>query len=689
MITDAATVRLLELEVTQRETKIGMTSRILANQAATAFLATGLPAVSLKTLYSDFVVRELSPFYNNGEPLVLKDEETTKIAGPADENALKRRREEDGGATLDDDEAKTNLGAQIAEAFGPLVSAEDLSLLVSGVAASEPKIFLRSVTEKEKRTLIHQAVKKVLGTTHVSGTVDGCVAVSQATKEERREQSRRSRGPRPRKFLHFTLYKENLDSTQVFRSMAAHLRVTTRQFQFCGTKDKRAVTLQRVAIRDLDATRLAVLNRRSFGFGTVRVSSFTEEDSGLKLGDALGNHFRIVLRPHPAVPCDWSDEQVRAIEGVLSTLGAINYFGTQRFGTTEILTSDVGLRLLRSDFRGAVEMIFASRACIAPCMKDVVPVVAEGRFSDASAMVPHFCFQERDILRHLVSNPADYNGAFRTVPRTLAMLYIHAVQSLIWNRMASRRLASTERAAPEVGDLVLEAVYQKRLEMKDATKPLSVWSFLKAVDEESGARDNALPPTRVFSADDDLALFALSDVLLPVPGPGRDLQFPQCAACTKEDYFAEATELGICDALLNPEATSPLIKILHYHGGYRPLCVRPERVRLSRVTVPSWRAPVVRTDLEELQEKLGQTVSRPAAGQAEANPVPVQAIVVELSLPPGCYATSVLREICSTVSENFHQPATAGAAAEEAEAEEDSGEETGNVEPGADEEPNN
>lgn len=50
---------------------------------------------------------------------------------------------------------------------------------------------------------------------------------------------------------------------------------------------------------------------------------------------------------------------------------------------------------------------------------------------NALARTPHYCLQERDVLKYLIDQPNDLQGAFRVLPRTLAMLYFHAVQSLI------------------------------------------------------------------------------------------------------------------------------------------------------------------------------------------------------------------------------------------------------------------
>lgn len=108
----------------------------------------------------------------------------------------------------------------------------------------------------------------------------------------------------------------------------------------------------------------------------------------------MGNHFTIVLRCLPAVittttattntttnnNCSTyannesnfrnkpSLAQLKRTEAFLASNGVINYYGPQRFGTTSILTSDIGMALLQGKYHQALTLMFASRACIVPAM---------------------------------------------------------------------------------------------------------------------------------------------------------------------------------------------------------------------------------------------------------------------------------------------------------------------------------
>ena len=94
-------------------------------------------------------------------------------------------------------------------------------------------------------------------------------------------------------YVHFTLYKENKDTMEVLYFLASKLKVPIRTFQFAGTKDRRGVTVQRVAIYRVHADQIMRLNKFARGW---RVGDFTYEKHGLGLGDLGGNEFLLTLR---------------------------------------------------------------------------------------------------------------------------------------------------------------------------------------------------------------------------------------------------------------------------------------------------------------------------------------------------------------------------------------------------------
>eukprot|EP00940_MAST-03C_sp_MAST-3C-sp2_P002620 g2620.t1 len=95
-------------------------------------------------------------------------------------------------------------------------------------------------------------------------------------------------------YLHFTMYKQNVDTIRAIDSICRMLRVGTKVFSYAGTKDKRAVTVQRVSAYHVTKERLAHINNMS-NF-PIRVGAFEYAANQLRLGDHGGNRFNIILR---------------------------------------------------------------------------------------------------------------------------------------------------------------------------------------------------------------------------------------------------------------------------------------------------------------------------------------------------------------------------------------------------------
>ena len=155
------------------------------------------------------------------------------------------------------------------------------------------------------------------------------------------------------KYLAFTLYKENRDTIDAIGQIARSLRMNSNVFTVAGTKDRRAVTTQRVTAFRLPAVRLCNLMCKAPFQDSILVGDVSYVAEPLRLWQHGGNRFTIVLRD---IDCAEAavEEAVRAID----EFGFVNYFGLQRFGNNaDAPTHHVGARLLRGDFKGAVDMI--------------------------------------------------------------------------------------------------------------------------------------------------------------------------------------------------------------------------------------------------------------------------------------------------------------------------------------------
>ena len=167
-----------------------------------------------------------------------------------------------------------------------------------------------------------------------------CYKKSRANNTNRRQSYQNKRNI-PKKFCHFVLYKQNKDTMDCINLLAKKMRINAREFSYAGTKDRRATTIQRVAVRNTLSSRLHQLNKC---LRNIVLGNFEYRDTPLQLGDLSGNEFTLVIRDISGVADAESDVNVAC--GSLKEHGFINYFGLQRFGTGGSPTHEIGMCVL-------------------------------------------------------------------------------------------------------------------------------------------------------------------------------------------------------------------------------------------------------------------------------------------------------------------------------------------------------
>ncbi|KAI3875171.1 hypothetical protein MKX03_032975, partial [Papaver bracteatum] len=282
----------------------------------------------LKQRFADFIVNEVD---TDGNVVRL-----TSLDAPSESVEEKKEKEEEKETET---ETETTYTSEI-ESFRLLAGDTDADLLkdfidrirTSGGGKDEiSPIVLSPDYDKIHRTAIHNYFKANLKFL-VTDTVDGpdsaskCIRVRQhsgGSDNGRGSRKRKERGGKPfdsrgtddwpetlGKFLRFNLFKENKDTQEALGVIGKMLGVQQRAFGFAGTKDKRAITTQRVTVFKQPVKKLAGLNAMS------------RKDS---LGQLQGNRFTITLR---GVTAD-SEDTIKAAADSLGRSGFINYFGLQ------------------------------------------------------------------------------------------------------------------------------------------------------------------------------------------------------------------------------------------------------------------------------------------------------------------------------------------------------------------------
>ncbi len=306
------------------------------------------------------------------------------------------------------------------------------------------------------------------------------------------------------RYLVLEVEKRNWDTHHLIREMARMLRISQKRFGFAGTKDKRAVTRQRISIMNLDESEL---QRISLPGLKMKVLGRTNRSVGL--GDLLGNRFRIKIVdlscPDPQSRLAGITEEIRGQKGVP------NYFGVQRFGESRPVTHRVGEALVRGKME---EAVFIYLALPFPGELERTRAARQRLWEsreihEALKSYPAHLHYELAMLNYLVEHPGDYARSFGVLAVNLRRLFVHAYQSYLFNRVLSRRLESAlplDRAVE--GDVVCFA----RGDLPDASRLLAVTSEnLEAVNRLAGRR-RAFVTLPLIGFETTLSAGAQSDI---------------------------------------------------------------------------------------------------------------------------------------------------------------------------------
>ncbi|KAF8420171.1 tRNA pseudouridine synthase D-domain-containing protein, partial [Terfezia claveryi] len=347
----------------------------------------------LKQRYTDFLVNEITP---EGEVVHLKSLDVPRRDGK--EKGRQENAEMNGGEAkaekVEEALEKNGSESEVSELVpvlkpstettveaipAPSISLEDHAELFAligkealtsllalyatlpgtpGPQTKHPPILTPKIDSKDSRTSLHRAMRRIFSGKFDTTTLEG------AGNEG-----------------------ENRDTMDVVNMLGRILnlprQLQQKTFAFAGTKDKRAVTAQRVSGFKINLERLAGANWPSTGVGGrggrggsrvgrgggggfggaatfglprgCKVGDFEWKTTGLELGDLKGNEFLITLRdvtPTNTTAGEWAsltieehESRLREIVGSamdgLEKNGFINYYGLQRFGTFARGTHDV------------------------------------------------------------------------------------------------------------------------------------------------------------------------------------------------------------------------------------------------------------------------------------------------------------------------------------------------------------
>ena len=637
-----------EMEYTLKEEDVGITEYLAAELE-------GFEAI-IKHRFSDFNVNEIDRAGNVTRLKSMKLPEEKPVAANADVDAGKWPKHSE----LTADEQK---GVSSLQWIRVLELAKK-TLMQDKPADGDTVTIDITTKEKPERKVIHELIRKVFK--HLETNImekDGKkhIAVSKK-KKVGLTKAGRPEWPRERpKYLHFTMYKEDQDTAFVLNAMARALQKDKKGFGIAGTKDKRARTSQRVSIafvtpksiaRSMQQVRQS--DRKSKGWKARRgmvlnAGDYTFEKEGLNLGDLSGNRFTIILR-------NCVSDADGVIDPALSSLkekGFVNYFGLQRFGTAAVKTSDVGLAMIKEKWGEAVDLILKPRANekyqLALCRR------IWWQFRDAHmahkvlGYAAGHTIEGKLLFGMKSTKQKSYVSALNMIPLNQRLMYLHSYQSLIWNRVVSRRLKEFGTKVL-VGDLFIDETKPVDVVEKDEneetnaeeTKAEEPKAEEPKVEEPKAEKPKAEEPkteeetTEEISkgqigvvTEGNLESISIYDVVMPMPG--SKIVYPDNGTRRFYQEELEADGLNMDPSTFINKSDPPC----SLGGSYRKMISKPKDMRWRHLKYSDPNGDLAISDVERLDGK--PEVESEADGAYHG-------LVVEFNLKSSTYATMALRE---------------------------------------------
>ncbi|KAK4273551.1 hypothetical protein QN277_021931 [Acacia crassicarpa] len=643
----------------------------------------------LKQRYSDFIVNEVD---KEGNVVHLSSLDVP-------EESVEEKREQTSDAT------NTSYESQI-ESFKSLAGDADverleefLNQLSSSCGESVSPIVLSPDSDKSHRTAMHNFFRERFKFL-VTDTIDGpdasskCIRVrmdSDGPKNEgRNSKKRKQRDYKPfdsrgsenwpahvGKFLRFHLYKENKDTQEALGVIGKMLGIQPKSFGFAGTKDKRAISSQRVTVFKQRASRLASLNERLIG---IKVGDFCYVKEGLLLGQLYGNRFTITLR---GIVAD-SEDTIKASSDALGKHGFINYFGLQRFGSGSVPTHLIGAALLRGEWKLAVDMILDPRDGEGNAITKAREYYKNSNDVEGTLrQLPRHMVAERAVLQSLKKAPENRLQALKAIPRTLRMMYVHSYQSYLWNHAASTRVQKYGTEQVVLGDLV----YRKDNAAKNGTgfvSPDCSDSFNNGdnssnEDEELDVHEENSHVKVITAEDLKAGCYTIDDVILPMPG--SRVVYPTNDVAQVYHDLAKKDAISLTDSVHNVKEFS----ITSMTGSYRRVFQKPINFEWELLTYNDSGKPLAETDLDKMGKTHNFKPVNSPSGEKEENLDCIRqsddgakleiaddetlddvellpdesirtsnsqdsqiALKLTFTLPSSCYATMAIRELLKT-----------------------------------------
>ncbi|MDO8480477.1 MAG: tRNA pseudouridine(13) synthase TruD [Nanoarchaeota archaeon] len=225
------------------------------------------------------------------------------------------------------------------------------------------------------------------------------------------------------------LTKKRWSTPDALTALAKACDLPRERFKAAGMKDRDGISEQYISCEGLTKEQVEGIQIRDL---SLKFVGYGNHHIGLAQHEA--NEFRIVVRnlTVPLHPLTW----------------LCNYYDDQRFGGVRPNTHLIGEALLRREFEKAVYILLAEQypsepKGYAPVRKQLARKWGKWFLSD----IPNVLRTERVVVKHLLDNPGDFQGAFWEIQRQISTLYIHAFQSYLFNEILAEYIEKAGKEA--------------------------------------------------------------------------------------------------------------------------------------------------------------------------------------------------------------------------------------------------
>ncbi|OJI07799.1 MAG: tRNA pseudouridine(13) synthase TruD [Candidatus Micrarchaeum sp. ARMAN-1] len=251
--------------------------------------------------------------------------------------------------------------------------------------------------------------------------------------------------PEGNEFTIFAMQKRGWNTLQALGAIASASGKGKKSVGFAGTKDRRAVSVQLCSIRGVEPDKLLSLQ-----IPDIKINFAWRSAEQVRLGDLEGNSFEITAKSTIG-----AEKAMDVIKANGLRLGGTfpNYYGTQRFGNRKN-NVEIGLSILRGDLERAAMLFLtdSSNEGILESKEARKRLAEEMDFGNAMNYFPRHLKYERKIISYIAKYGPNYREALRVLPRQLLMMFVHSVESEIFNKVV-RSIEMGGHTKPEKGDL--------------------------------------------------------------------------------------------------------------------------------------------------------------------------------------------------------------------------------------------